>query len=172
MPQLVVKVRTLADAKTQAKRFRDRGNRLARGEEPIDMFTVEVWGTKIERAVDQGDAAAAWFEALLGVDGLRLVHMDEEDGSSGGGRPTRAVAAKAAVNKGVGPGRKDAVSYADGMPYLLASRASLRDLNERVRGAEGGGKDKGVPMRRFRPNIVVDGAGEGEDGWKVGVGGG
>ncbi len=39
--------------------------------------------------------------------------------------------------------------FADGFPMLFISEASLTDLNERL-------KDK-VDMRRFRPNVVIDG---------------
>lgn len=62
-----------------------------------------------------------------------------------------------------------------GFPLLLASDASLADLNERLEARQ----QKAVPMNRFRPNLVVgDGGGGGaprpwaEDGWaRVVVGG-
>jgi uncharacterized protein YcbX len=41
------------------------------------------------------------------------------------------------------------VSFADGFPFLLATSASLGELNRRGAG--------GVEMERFRPNLVVDG---------------
>ncbi len=43
----------------------------------------------------------------------------------------------------------DRVGFADGFPILLATRASLADLNERLAAP--------VPMNRFRPNLVVEG---------------
>jgi uncharacterized protein YcbX len=43
----------------------------------------------------------------------------------------------------------DVVSFADAMPLLLATRASLADLNRRL--------ENQLPMNRFRPNIVIDG---------------
>lgn len=43
--------------------------------------------------------------------------------------------------------------FADGFPLLVANRASLDDLNARLR-AKGVAP---VPMDRFRPNIVVQG---------------
>jgi uncharacterized protein YcbX len=53
----------------------------------------------------------------------------------------------------------DAVSFADGFPLLLISEASLADLNSRLA--------EPVDMRRFRPNLVVDGAVPyAEDGWR------
>jgi len=48
----------------------------------------------------------------------------------------------------------DHVSFADGYPVLLASIASLADLNRRI-GANG---REAVPMSRFRANVVIDGA--------------
>jgi uncharacterized protein YcbX len=51
------------------------------------------------------------------------------------------------------------VSFADGFPYLLISRASLEDLNQRLPLA--------IEMNRFRPNFVVSGAAPfEEDSWK------
>jgi uncharacterized protein len=47
----------------------------------------------------------------------------------------------------------------DGYPILLTSEESLEDLNSRL--------SEPVPMKRFRPNIVVRGAGAfAEDRWK------
>lgn len=43
----------------------------------------------------------------------------------------------------------DRVGFADAYPVLLATRASLADLNTRL--------DESVPMDRFRPNLVVEG---------------
>jgi uncharacterized protein YcbX len=52
----------------------------------------------------------------------------------------------------------DEVGFADGFAFLLISEASLDDLNGRL--------DQPVPMRRFRPNLVVSGcAPYAEDGW-------
>jgi uncharacterized protein YcbX len=45
----------------------------------------------------------------------------------------------------------DRVAYADGFPFLVIGTASLAALNERLTA----GGAAAVPMRRFRPNIVV-----------------
>lgn len=51
------------------------------------------------------------------------------------------------------------VSFADGFPVLLTTEASLQELNQRL--------DTPVPMRRFRPNLVLDGVlPYGEDEWR------
>lgn len=57
------------------------------------------------------------------------------------------------------PDRKVEVSLADGYPFLVIGQASLDDLNQRL--------DTPVPMDRFRPNFVVEGAPPyAEDQWK------
>lgn len=53
----------------------------------------------------------------------------------------------------------ESVSFADGMPYLIAGQESLNDINSRLASP--------VPMDRFRPNIVFSGgAAFEEDSWK------
>ena len=49
------------------------------------------------------------------------------------------------------PDASNRVGFADGHPLLLATEPSLARLNEEL--------EEPVPMNRFRPNIVVDGAG-------------
>ena len=94
---------------------------------------VTVWG-KDTRGVDAGDEAARWFSDLLETP-ARLVEMTDDCL-----RPVNPDVAR--------PG--DLVSFADGYPVLLIGRASLEELNARL----------GAPtsMRRFRPNLVIEGA--------------
>lgn len=96
--------------------------------------SVEVWGTACA-ALDAGDNAADWFSAYLGMP-CRLVKMDERTP-----RPTDPRYSQ--------PG--DRVSFADGMPLLVTTTASLDALNRRL-GADA------VGMDRFRPNLILDGA--------------
>ncbi|GAA3778661.1 MOSC domain-containing protein [Plantactinospora mayteni] len=57
----------------------------------------------------------------------------------------------------------DRVSFADGYPLLLANRASLDALNSSLLES---GEIEPLPMTRFRPNVVVGGAGLwAEDDW-------
>jgi uncharacterized protein YcbX len=104
---------------------------------------------------DCGDDAAAWLTALIDRP-ARLAWQDD---------PTR---------RPVDPeyGRPDdRVSLADAYPLLLTSTASLAQLNDWIaetaleRGEE---LPAPLPMSRFRPNVVVDGAETAfaEDGWK------
>ena len=105
-------------------------------------LNVKVWKDHVE-ALAADAAADDWFSAYLGRP-VRLVHMDED--------VTRRNASSRAQ-----PG--DEVSFADSMPLLLVSRASLDALNDRL--------DQPVPMNRFRPNLVVDGVdAHAEDAWK------
>jgi len=97
---------------------------------------VTVWRDEVE-ADDCGDEPAAWLERLLGQP-ARLVHIGPTYH-----RPVRPSKAQ--------PG--DVVSFADGYPFLLASEASLGQLNDRIQENDG----EPVPMNRFRPNIVVSG---------------
>jgi hypothetical protein len=80
------------------------------------------------------------------------------------GRPARLVWQADPTGRIVGGDAEgdDPVSFADGHPMLLANQASLRALNDWL--VEGG--DEAVPMTRFRPNLVLGGAGPwAEDGW-------
>lgn len=93
-------------------------------------------------ALDAGEGAAQWLSSFLGMS-CRLARM--------GPQFQRPVNAQYAVGH-------DQVSFADGFPFLLASSASLEDLNARL--------PEPVPMNRFRPNLVVSGAQPfAEDGW-------
>lgn len=105
---------------------------------------VSIWGAAADAAT-VGAAADAALSAWLG-------------------RPVRLVALDAATRRRSNPDwAPDApVSFADGFPALVATAASLDDLNGRI--LERGGT--AVPMARFRPNIVVAGADPwAEDGW-------
>ena len=93
---------------------------------------VVVWNDSVS-AADAGDDAAAWFSQCLSLP-CRLVFMD--DAAS---RPVAEEYGEAG----------DEVSFADGLPLLLATEASLADLNRRLKVP--------LPMNRFRPNLVIDG---------------
>jgi uncharacterized protein YcbX len=93
---------------------------------------VEVWGDRC-RAVRASAEASAFLSDVLS-DELELVFQPDEER-----RPVDPDHASAG----------DHVSFADGFPVLLASRASLDDLSARV--------GEPVPMDRFRPNLVIEG---------------
>ncbi|GGM27014.1 MOSC domain-containing protein [Pseudomonas asuensis] len=92
---------------------------------------------------DAGEKANTWLSTFLARP-CRLVYMPE----------SRARQVDTAYAK---PG--DHVNFADGFPLLLIGQASLDDLARRV----------GMPldMRRFRPNLVVNGSeAYAEDHWR------
>ena len=103
-------------------------------------LSVLVWKDECQ-AVSAGEDADEWFSCFLGVE-CRLVWMPDTF--------LRQVD-RAYASKG------DQVSFADGFSFLLISDASLAALNERL--------DIPVPMRRFRPNIVVSGCDPHEEDW-------
>jgi uncharacterized protein YcbX len=103
---------------------------------------VIVWRDEVD-AADAGDDAARWLAALLGRP-ARLVHMDATS--------TRPIDPERARSG-------DEVSFADGYPLLVISQASLDGLNERLAAP--------LPMQRFRPNLVIEGATpHAEDDWR------
>lgn len=113
--------------------------------EPDDgaPMAVRVWNSTGVAAISPSPEADAWLSAYLGSP-CRLVYMPEYS--------------HRATNATYGNGH--IVSFADGYPFLFTSESSLADLNGRL--------SRPVPMNRFRPNLVLKGAGAyAEDGWKA-----
>ena len=96
--------------------------------------TAVVWDDACE-AVWTGERPAAWFSAALGMP-CSLVYMPDETV-----RPADPIFAPPGVR----------VSFADAFPFLMISEESLEDLNARL--------PTPLPMKRFRPNLVIRGAG-------------
>jgi uncharacterized protein YcbX len=114
-----------------------------------ELVPVAVWGAGLD-ASPAGDKAAAWLTEIIGQP-VRLVYLDDPTR-----RPTNPDYSL--------PG--DRVSLADGYPLLLTTEESLGALNDWI--AEGPRAGEGpVPMRRFRPNVVMSGAPAwAEDDWR------
>ena len=102
-----------------------------------DVVEVQVWNDRVA-AVTQGDVADAWFSRYLGRP-CRLMRFDPEGRRLSNVRYTGAAEAP--------------YKFADAFALLIASTASLADLNERLarRGAAAAG------IERFRPNVVLSG---------------
>jgi uncharacterized protein YcbX len=114
-----------------------------------ETMLVNIWDSHNVPAVTVSDQADQWFTATLGVPS-RLVFMPDTT--------HRAVDPKYAR-------QDDAVSFADGYPYLLIGEASLDELNRRLPDNENG-QPQALEMLRFRPNIVVTGSlPNEEDAW-------
>jgi uncharacterized protein YcbX len=113
-----------------------------------ERVEVSIWRDRLVAAVAD-EAACAWLSGALGM-ACRLVHMDDT-----AARPVSSAHGQAGEH----------VSFADGFPVLLTSLGSLGDLNARL--------GRGVPISRFRGNLVVEGAAAWEeDCWRrVRIGG-
>jgi uncharacterized protein YcbX len=103
---------------------------------------VSLWEKDMVAPVVPGDSAA-WFSEFMGEECRVLFVPDDRERKSDREYIERR-----------------ALSFADGYQVLVASRASLDELNRRL--------DSPVEMRRFRPNVVVDGCGpHEEDLWRA-----
>ena len=99
--------------------------------------TVRVWDDTVA-AFDMGALCAQWFSDCLGRP-LRLARFDPE---------TRRLASRDWT------GEVEAeTSFQDGYPLLVASSASLAEVNRRLALAG----EPAVTMARFRPNLVLGG---------------
>ena len=98
---------------------------------------VTVWNDEVA-AYDMGALAAQWFSDFLGRP-LRLVRFDPEQKRLSNRRWTGDIEAGNA--------------FSDGFPVLVASQASLAEVNRRL--ADAGHAP--ITMQRFRPNLVIDG---------------
>ena len=96
---------------------------------------VNVWSDRVA-AIDQGPVVADWLSTFLQTP-CRLVRQADD--------------AVRLVDREFATQPTDEVSFADGYPLLLLSEESLTNLNARL--------DTRLPMNRFRPNVVVGGAG-------------
>lgn len=103
---------------------------------------VKVWNDEVA-AYDMGDIAAQWFSDFLSEPGrprrLRLVRFDPEQKRLSSLQWTGGVEAQN--------------QFADGYAVLVASEASLAELNDKLVAAGHGA----VGIERFRPNIVLAG---------------
>jgi MOSC domain-containing protein len=98
---------------------------------------VEVWGERVA-AYDMGALCAQWFSDFLGRP-LRLARFDPE-------------APRHADRKWTGAAEA-ANAFQDGFPLLVASAASLDEVNRRLASAG----QSPVTLARFRPNLVLGG---------------
>ncbi len=110
-----------------------------RVEKPV---RAKVWKDDVA-AYDMGDIAAQWFSDFLSEPGkpqvLRMVRFDPEH--------------KRLSNMAWTGGVEAPNQFSDGFPLLVASEASLAELNDKLVAADHGA----VTMARFRPNIVLAG---------------
>ncbi|MEO6363790.1 MAG: MOSC N-terminal beta barrel domain-containing protein, partial [Caldimonas sp.] len=107
---------------------------LERVESPAE---VTVWNDTVA-AWDMGDLCAQWFSDFLGRR-LRLARFDPDVRRLASSTWTGALEAETA--------------FQDAFPLLVASTASLDEVNRRLAAAG----EAAVTLARFRPNIVLGG---------------
>jgi uncharacterized protein len=113
------------------------------------LVPVNVWGSALDAAL-AGDEASQWLGKIV-TEPVRLVYLDDPTR-----RPTDPDYSDAA----------DRVTFADNYPLLLTSVESLAAINEWI-AAGPHPAEAPVPMTRFRPSVVVQGAPAwAEDGWR------
>lgn len=103
--------------------------------------SVKVWRTRTTARYVSPEADE-WLTQAIGQS-CRLVYMPES--------------AKRRINREYNAGQ-DLVGFADAYPILVASEASIEELNGRL--------DSPIPIQRFRPNLVIKGCDPfEEDSW-------
>lgn len=139
---------------THALRLRAPGLQEHLVEVPDGPETPVVLFGNLLTGVPADDATQAWVRTALGRDDLRLVWCARPEARTLSPRHSR-------------PG--DHTAYADGYPLTVVSEESLTQLNDwMVEDALERGEEPPDPltMERFRPNVVVRGAGAfAEDDW-------
>ena len=107
---------------------------------------TRIWNDQVPALL--ADAAAhEWFSTFLQTE-CRLVYMPDD--------------ARRIVDRTYVPDER-IVGFADAFPLLITTQASLDELNERL--ARRG--EAPVPMKRFRPNVVIAGSRPSEeDEWR------
>lgn len=118
---------------------------------PVGGPVVPVDVSRLPTMVDAGDEAASWFSRVVG-EPARLVWQDD---------PARRPIS--ATHGGLG---SEPLSLADTAPVLLTTTASLDRLDAWIAQER---QPQAMAMRRFRPNIVVEGLDEAfaEDRWRT-----
>jgi len=108
-----------------------------------ERLRVTVWDDTVDAARADPDSEA-WLGEFLGRP-VRLAKVDAR--SERVAEPDHGATAE------------DRIGFADGYPFLAISQASLDGLNARMASP--------VPMRRFRPNLVIEGCEpHAEDAWR------
>jgi len=125
---------------------------------------VSVWRSRGLRADDCGPAVARWLSSFLDVP-CGLVRVGDEFRRPVLQKPVRGLTPPITPTTPTIEGRivtGDLVHFADGYPFLAIAEASLDILNDRLVSMG----EEPVSMDRFRPNLVIRGAGaHAEDTW-------
>ncbi|MEC9398448.1 MAG: MOSC N-terminal beta barrel domain-containing protein [Myxococcota bacterium] len=113
--------------------------------EPFRVYKSTVEGTRV------GSYADDWFSEVLGT----RCHLIQAVSYT-----SREVAEEHPASHDDPASIRRRIDFADDLPILVATRASLDALNNEL--------EQGVEMERFRPNVILDGTAPfAEDGWRV-----
>jgi hypothetical protein len=110
----------------------DHGSVIVDVQHAGESRRTRVWDDDCN-GIDAGNEAAAWLSRVLG-EPMRLVRIDPDV-------PRNA-------NPNYAGAEPQPITFTDGYPVLMISRASLGALNRRL--------PVPIPMGRFRPNVVID----------------
>jgi uncharacterized protein YcbX len=141
-PQMVLIQPQLADGVLTLTRQGMPDHHVAAISTDSTSIQVEIWNERVNaRCISE--ETNAWLTQAIDAP-CRLVYIAEDEI-----RQCDLLYADAG----------DRTGFADGFPLLLISQASLDDLNGRLQ--------QPLPMKRFRPNLVVSGCDPyAEDGWR------
>ena len=141
-PQMVLIQPQLADGVLTLTRQEMPDHHVAAVSTDSASIQVEIWNDTVN-ALHISEETDAWLTQAIDAP-CRLVYIADDEI-----RQCDLLYADAG----------DRTGFADGFPLLLISQASLDDLNARLQ--------QPLPMKRFRPNLVVSAcAPYAEDGWR------
>ncbi|HBH35264.1 MAG TPA: MOSC domain-containing protein [Gammaproteobacteria bacterium] len=131
-PQMVLIQPQLADGVLTLTRLGMQDHHVPAASTDSASMQVEIWNDTVN-ALHISEQTDAWLTQAIGAP-CRLVYIADDE--------IRQCDPEYA-DEG------DHTGFADGFPLLLISQASLDDLNGRLQ--------QQLPMKRFRPNLVVSG---------------
>lgn len=105
------------------------------------QVNVTLWDDELS-AREESTECNVWFAQAIGVPAARLVRIAPEH--------RRTLDARHAAS----PTADGAIAFPDSAPFLVLSRQSLAELERQLPD----NRKRCADLRRFRPNIVVDGA--------------
>lgn len=162
----LVRLQAVPDEQGLVLQWHDGSRCLARAQVQAPPVQVIVWKDQVP-ALSVEPATDRWLSERLGR-ALRLVHLADPglrpfaaDAGGDGACPEPVEGACPELVEGARPEPVEGVvSFADAMPLLAVNSASVERLSEWL--------GEAVDLRRFRPNLVVEGLPAfAEDRWQL-----
>ena len=107
------------------------------------LIEVEIWRARV-LAIDQGNEIAEWFQEFLDLPQDKSCRLVRQSATQ-----------PRLLDKKYGDDENRPISFADNSPVMLTATSSLMELNQRIMEIYQQ-QGLGIPMSRFRPNIVVE----------------